>query len=205
MRRTPVILTALLASAAVAGVALAQAADPAAARIETLNAAMTQDFAKVGAQDMAGRARLLQPAISDAFDMPTIARLSVGPAWAALTADQQASLTEAILRLSVATAAHNFEAYDGKRLVVDPKVDSNGVDKLVRSQIISAKGKATDVIYRMRQDAAGQWKVIDIFYNGKISEVAVRRADFSATLGKGGAPALLAQIDAQSAKLLTTG
>ena len=55
--------------------------------------------------------------------------------------------------------------------------------------------------YRMRQ-AGDAWKVIDVYYNGSISQLTTQRSDFASSLASGGAKALIAKLDAQSEKLL---
>ena len=41
----------------------------------------------------------------------------------------------------------------------------------------------------------GSWKIIDVYLNGSISELATRRSDFGATVSSGGAPALIKKIN----------
>ena len=55
------------------------------------------------------------------------------------------------------------------------------------------------ISYRMRENG-GAWKIIDVFYNGSISQLTTRRSDFSATLAQGGAPALIAHLNALADK-----
>jgi phospholipid transport system substrate-binding protein len=67
---------------------------------------------------------------------------------------------------------------------------------------IGAPGSTPVVIsYRMRQ-SGGAWKIIDVFYNGSISQLTTRRADFSATLAQGGATALIAHLNTLADKEL---
>ena len=51
-------------------------------------------------------------------------------------------------------------------------------------------------------NVAGRWKIVDIFLNGYVSEVATRRADFASTLKSGGARALAAKLNALTEKTL---
>ena len=44
------------------------------------------------------------------------------------------------------------------------------------------------------RNRGGKWRVIDVFLKGTISEVATRRADFSAVMRANGFEALLAAI-----------
>jgi phospholipid transport system substrate-binding protein len=139
--------------------------------------------------------------VARAFDIPTMIRFAVGPGWSGIPAGQQQALTEAFQRLTIASYAHNFDGYSGERFVVDPNVLTRGPDKVVTTRI-GAPGSAPAVIsYRMRQNG-GAWKIIDVLYNGSISQLTTRRADFSATLAQGGATALIAHLNALADKEL---
>jgi phospholipid transport system substrate-binding protein len=52
----------------------------------------------------------------------------------------------------------------------------------------------------MRSTEAG-WRIIDIYYNGTVSELALRRADYAAVLKKDGFEALLASVNQKIADL----
>jgi phospholipid transport system substrate-binding protein len=185
--------------AAVLGVpsaARAAPADPAAQQIEALDAALleTMKAAKAG-QSARERYRKLEPAVARAFDFATMTRFAVGPTWASIPPAQQQQLIAALQRLTVASYVHNFNGYSGERFEIDPKVVTRGPDKVVTTHLISPGEAPVPIAYRMRE-SGGTWKIIDVFYNGAISQLTTRRADFAATLASGGAPALLAHINA---------
>jgi phospholipid transport system substrate-binding protein len=127
-------------------------------------------------------------------------RIAVGPSWSTIPAAQQQALTQAFQRLTVAGYAHNFDAYGGERFVLSPNVLTRGPDKVVQTQIIASSGAVT-ISYRMRE-VGGTWKVIDVLYNGAISQLTTRRADFTTTLAQGGAAGLLAHLNALADKQL---
>jgi phospholipid transport system substrate-binding protein len=198
-------LTAALASAALASVApfsiaMAAATDPAAQRIEALDSALIQTMQAGKAAGAQGRAKVISPAVEAAFDLPAMLRVAVGPDWTKIAPADQDALMTAFKRFTIANYAKNFDGYSGQKFVVAPDVQVRGADKLVKTQLT---GGGTDVslAYRMR-DNGGGWKVIDVFYNGAISQLATQRSDFSATLANGGAKALVAKLNAQSDKLL---
>ncbi len=180
----------------------AEAADPAAAQIEAFDAALIGAMKLGKAAGMDGRYKALAPAVERTLDLPVMTRFAVGPKWTTFSAGDQAALVRAFGRLSIATYAKNFDSFGGETFVIDPKVDARGPDKLVRSHLISPGSKPVDLAYRMRQAVDGRWKVIDVYYNGSISELATRRSDFAAAIGAGGAPALLKKIDALSDRLM---
>ncbi len=197
------LIFAALLSAAVAPAAIvqAQASDPGAATIEGLNSALLDTMKQAKALGVEGRYRKLEPAVQAAYDLPYMTRIAVGPKWTTLSPQEQASLTKAFTRLTVANYAKNFDGYDGEKFTIDAKIDTRGPDKLVRSHIIQPKDKPVDLIYRMHQAVDGRWKIMDVYYNGSVSELAARRSDFAASINVS-AGALLKKIDALSDKLM---
>ena len=125
-----------------------------------------------------------------------------GPAWAGMTEAQRDAIIQAFTRLTVASYAHNFASFDGEHFTIDPDVVTRGQDKVVQTHLVS-KGDPVTLAYRMRQTPSGAWKVIDIYYNGSISQLTTRRSDFEATLAAGGPKALAEHLNAQAEKLLT--
>ncbi len=197
----PLLLAAALTTAAaLPALGLAQASDPAAAQIEAFDNALLDTMKQAKSLGVQGRFRQLEPAVGHAFDLPTMTRFAVGPKWATASPQDQAALTRAFTRLTVATYAHNFDSFGGEKFAVDPKVDSRGPDKLVRTHLVSPHDKPVDLTYRMRQASDGRWKIIDVYYNGSISELAARRSDFASTVNAGGPAALVQKIDALADK-----
>jgi phospholipid transport system substrate-binding protein len=186
-----------LALAAAPAIAMA-AADPAASQIERFDSALQTAMHGGAAIGFKGRVRVLTPVVDAVFDIPVMTKFAVGPAWAGMSSSDHAAVTDAFRRLVVASYAHNFDS-DSARFEVQPTVETRGPDKLVQCHIVPNHGDVANVVYRMRND--GGWKVIDVFYNGSISELTTKRSDFAASLSAGGATALVSHIDAQVAKL----
>ena len=194
---------AFLAGAAALAAAFAvpalAASDPAAGVIETLDAHTLAIMKEAKGLGFHGRYTRLKPMIEQALDLPVMTRFAVGPTWSAMSEAQHQALIAAFTRMTVTTYAHNFDGYNGERFEVGA-VDTRGPDKLVHTKIIQAGGKAVDLTYRMRQSGSS-WKVIDVYYQGSVSELTTRRSDFAATLEKGGEPALVEHLNALSDKL----
>jgi len=208
MLKTPLYRLALASAAAafIAGAAyapssLAQASDPAAARIESFDSALIKTLQAGKAAGAAGRAKVIGPAVEQTFDLPFMTRVSVGPDWTKMSSEDQAALQKAFSRYTVANLAKNFSDYSGQKLELDGAVVDRGADKIVKTKLINPGGSPVSLAYRMRQDG-GTWKVIDVFYNSSISQLTTQRSDFASTLSSGGAKALVAKLDAQTEKLL---
>ena len=186
---------AALALALQAPVASAALADPAAQQIDAFDAALLQVMKNAHPLGFQGRFRQLTPVVERTFDIATMVRFAVGPSWTTMTPAQQESLTDAFRRLTIASYAHNFNGYSGERFSIDPNVLTRGPDKVVTTHLATPGETAATLAYRMRQSGGG-WKVIDVFYNGSISQLTTRRSDFAATLASGGAPALISHLNA---------
>ena len=190
------IVAALLFAAAPAG----SAADPAVATVQgfydTLLASMKGGKA-LGAQ---GRFAKLKPAVDQAFDIGTMIKYSVGESWATTAPADQKALTDAFERMTAAQYAGNFDSFGGEKFVVDPDVQVRGTDRYVSSKLVASDQTVT-FIYRLRQFGSS-WRIIDILLEGNISQLAVYRSDFAATVKAGGAAALVTKINALADKAL---
>jgi phospholipid transport system substrate-binding protein len=121
-----------------------------------------------------------------------------------MSADDQAALQKAYARYAVANWAKNFDNYSGQKLELDGPVVDRAPDKLVKTKLSGGGGSSVSLAYRMRQDG-GAWKVIDVYYNGGISQLSTQRSDFASTLSSGGAKALITKLDSLTDKLLKAG
>jgi phospholipid transport system substrate-binding protein len=193
------LVLALALGATPAAPALAAPSDPAAAQIETLDARLLAVMKDAKSLGFHGRYNKLKPAVEAALDLPTMTRFAVGPSWSTMTEAQHQALINAFTRMTVSTYAHNFDGYGGEKFVLGD-VQTRGPDKLVLTKIVQSNGKTVNLTYRMRQ-AGSSWKVIDVYYQGSVSELTTRRSDFASTLAKGGAPALVDHLNALSDKL----
>lgn len=184
-------LLAPLSVMAVPGVALAQAGDPAAQTVEALDAGLIATMKTGGGQ--AARARVIGPVVDRAFDIPAMARLSVGPPWTTFSPLEQANVVAAFRAMTVAQYAANFDSYSGEKFTLVGAVETRGTDKLVRTTL-TGSGTSEALNYRLRENG-GQWKIIDVFYRNAISQIATRRSDFAGVIAKGGASALVAHLN----------
>src|SRR6476620_9058245 len=147
-----------------------------------------------------GRFTQLEPVIRKTFDIPSMARLSVGPSWAALTQAQRQQVTESFGRYISSIYADRFDSYAGQNLqVIGEQPAVAGI--IVRSQIVKANGEPVNVDYMMRRDG-DSWLISDIYLEGAISEVATRRSEFAAILKSQGIDGLIAALN-RKADILT--
>ena len=148
-----------------------------------------------------GRFARLEPVIRRTFDIPTMARLSVGSSWVTLSETQRQQVIESFGRYIAAIYADRFDGCNGPNLqVTGEQPAAAGV--LVKSQIIKANGEPVNVDYMMRRNG-DTWLISDIYLDGAISEVATRRSEFGAVLKNEGIAGLIAGLN-RKADILTS-
>jgi len=140
-----------------------------------------------------GRFARLEPVIRRTFDIPTMARLSVGSSWVTLSEAQRQQVIESFGRYVSAIYADRFDSYAGQKLQVTGEQPA-AAGLMVKSQIIKANGEPVNVDYLMRRNG-DRWLISDIYLDGAISEVATRRSEFGAILKNEGIDGLIAAMN----------
>jgi phospholipid transport system substrate-binding protein len=147
-----------------------------------------------------GRYQRLKPAIEDAYNLPLMSRLTVGPQWQSMTPDEQTKLGVAFTEFTVATYANRFDDYSGEKFEVLPETSQANGGVIVQTRLIKSNGEPVTLNYLMR-DSGGKWQIIDVFLSGTISELATRRSEFTSILRRDGPKGLLQVLDKRVAEL----
>jgi len=184
------------------GVVPAQAEDlsPAARRIEAYYQQLLPTIQLAGQLTVQERDRRFGPAIISAFDLTTMTRLAAGPAWSSFTAAQQAAVREAFTRFLIADYASQINDYSGESFVVEPQTtqETRGGGEVVKSKILQPGGRTVQINYLVRGG-----RIVDVYFNGTVSDLATRRDEFAAILaGGGGAEALVQTLRERTEKLV---
>ena len=178
--------------------------DPAATRVDNFYAALLDTMKQAKQLGVKGRYDKLAPVLSNTYDLPLMSRIAVGQNWAALSPAEQQSIIAAFTRMTAATYASRFNGFAGEQFEVLQTADQPNGDKIVKTRIVQSDGTAVQLNYLMR-NSGGAWKIIDVYLNGTISELASRRAEFGSILKSGGANALVSALTKQGDKLLAGG
>jgi phospholipid transport system substrate-binding protein len=175
----------------------APAATPAAMDVvRGFYAALLQTMQQGPALGAGGRYEHLAPVVDNTFDLGLMTRLAVGSGWDSLTPAQQEQVTKAFGRYVAATYADRFDRYSGERFEVADEKDFPG-GLIVETRIVKSDGKPVAINYLMRRDA-DSWHIADVYLDGSISELAVRRSEFSAILRDQGIAGLIAALNKKS-------
>ena len=196
-----------LAAAAVVIMCLLVWAGPSAAQeqnarqvVEGFYAALLQTMKQGKQLGYQGRYTKLDPAIEKAFHLPVMGRIAIGPQWNQLTPDQQQRAIDAFHRFTVANYAAQFTSYDGERFEVGKEGPATNDNLIVETRLIPSSGESIRLNYLMRKYERG-WRIVDVFLDGTISEVARRRAEFTSVLGRDGIEGLIRMINQKTESL----
>ena len=162
----------------------------ASAPVEALYAALTGTMKAGDTLSLEARRARLEPTIDAAYDVGFMASKALGRHGRTLSAEQREEWTQTFRDLTVNTYATRFATFSGQEFSVDDVVASARGTAMVHTQILSPGSEPVDIRYRVRADAEGTWRIIDVFLNGTVSELALRRSEYSSVIRSDGYEAL---------------
>lgn len=171
-------------------------ADPVQAQavVERLHAALLDAMKRADELGYEGRRDALAPVLAESFDFPFMSRLALGSEWRKLDDARRERWTSTFRELSLATYAARFDGYEGESFVTDATEAAAHDTALVKTRLVRAKDEPVNLNYRLRLEG-GSWRIIDIYLNGTVSEVAMRRSEYGAVLERSGFEALVAELE----------
>ena len=99
-------------------------------------------------------------------------------------------------------AAGRFDGYSGQSFETLSEEPARRDTVLVKTQLIDPTDKNVELNYRMRQ-VGEDWKIIDVYLNGTVSELALRRSEYSSLIERDGFDALLIALNERIETLAT--
>ena len=169
--------------------------------VDELDAALTEVMKNGEELGYSGRFEQLEPIIRRLFDLDFMAEKIAGRHWKTMTPEEQARLVDTFSRYTIANYAGRFSAWSGqefRRLGEEPAARGTVV---VRTELLDPDGENVKLDYRLRRTPARGWQIVDIYFNGTVSELALRRSEYSSLIKREGVPALLTALDERIAKL----
>jgi phospholipid transport system substrate-binding protein len=163
--------------------------------VTTLQNALLTVMKRADELGFEGRYEYLQPVVAETFDVPFMASKSVGRHWNELTPEERADWQSKFTGYLAANYAGNFTGWDGESFEVVGEQEAPRDTRVVLTELHVPGGEDVVLNYRLRADADGRWRIIDIYLKGTVSELALRRSDFSTTLKDKGFAELSMAID----------
>ncbi|MEE8394161.1 MAG: ABC transporter substrate-binding protein [Rhodospirillales bacterium] len=148
-----------------------------------------------------GRYNYLEPAMSEAFDLPRMIRIATGSYWKRTPPEKQKLLLEAFKRLSVSIYAVRFDGWSGQAFQTLGVRPGPRNTKLVETRILRPGDSPVAITYVMKE-SEGRWRITDVLLDNSISELAVRRSEYRRVLGSHGLDGLIAMLNRKASDLM---
>lgn len=135
------------------------------------------------------------------IDMKLMSRWIIGKSWRKATAQQRQQFIDEFTGMLIRTYAGALIEFRGKSVTFKPfHHDPKRKDAVVRSEFFDGSGAPPiPVLFRVRKDRQGEWKVFDIIVDG-ISLVKNYRSSFGAEIRKVGFDGLIRRLSTHNAE-----
>jgi len=170
----------------------ASAQDGPTAVVQRLNDTLLGVMQEAESLGFAGRYDRLEPVLGQIFAFPTMARVAAGSHWRGLSDEQRERLADAFARFSIATYANRFDGYFGEHFKTISEEELKRGHRLVKTVLIKSNGEEIQLDYILHQKNE-QWRIINVIAEG-VSDLSLKRADYTSYLKKNGFDALLQKI-----------
>ena len=122
-----------------------------------------------------------------------------GPGLAVLLARATGGRAGCVHPFIIADYASQIEDYSGEKFVVDPQSvpEPRGGGEIVKTKLLQPGGRTVIINYLVRGG-----RVIDVYLNGTISDLATRRDEFASIIASGGADGLVKRLHERTQTLL---
>ena len=169
--------------------------------IDTLHEALLDVMRNAVELRYDGRTKKLTPVIPEHFDIAFMAQKAVGRrSWKAASEEDQKRYIDAFTRFMVANYAGRFDGYSGQSFETLSEEPARSETMLVKTHLVDPGNENIELNYRMRQVGDG-WKIIDVYMDGTVSELALRRSEFASVVKRDGMDGLIQALDKKIAKL----
>lgn len=180
--------------------AFAADADPAKAQsvVSRLHDTLLAVMKSAAELKYAGRAEKLGPVVTEVFNLPVMARVSIGPSWKDLTEDQQRRFADVFSRMTVATYANRFDGWSGESFETLPEALPQQGGFMVQTRLNRTDGQPPVALnYLVRAERDGSYRIVDVYLTGTISELATRRSEYATILKRDGVEKLIEGLEAR--------
>jgi phospholipid transport system substrate-binding protein len=168
------------------------------ATIEKLHQVIIEVMKNADQLGYEGRRARLEPVIGRTFDSAFMAEKSVGRYWKDFTDEQKRRWVETFGNMTLANYAGRFDGYSNQKFVTFGTEPAGFDTLLVKTKLLQPEKADDDVEINYRlHDVGSEWKVVDIYLSGTVSELALRRAEYASVLQRDGFDKLVADLEAK--------
>ncbi len=159
----------------------------------TLNGVLLDVLKQADKLGYQGRYDRLRPVMTDVFDLDFMAEKSLGRHWEGLGEEDRKRWTAIFRDFTIANYAANFDKYSGQSFELLGEEPSGKETILVKTRVVNPGGENVDLSYRLRPSKES-WKIVDVYLKGTVSELALRRSDYSSLIERESFDALVTSL-----------
>lgn len=137
--------------------------------------------------------------LQEGFDMPLIARVSLGKYWPRITEAEQAAYVELFGEFVLKSYGPRLASFDSSKFHVTDAVERGKQDMLVNTRIDQPSGPPIEASWRVR-DVDGKPRIVDIVVEG-VSMALNQRHEFVSVVSRSGMTGLLELLRARTQRL----
>jgi len=171
------------------------------ATIDQFHASLLGVMKQADDTTVADRYKILEPEISQRFDLRLMIALATGKYWRKATKEARSRLAEAFRRFSIATYATRFSGYSGQSFETLGVSTGPRKTELVSTEIKRPNDTPVALTYVTRVAPMG-WRIVDVLVDDGISELAVRRSEYRSILKSDGIEGLIRLLDKKTQLLV---
>ena len=148
--------------------------------------AAERTFGSLGKSEISDKelARRFRVILQDTFDLPKIARFTLGRYWPRASEAQRAEYVKLFGEFLVLAYANRFRDLTGKKLRINKVRELNDKESVVSSEILTANEPPVPVNWRIR-NKSGAYKITDVAVRG-VSMSVTQRDEFAAVIRSSG-------------------
>lgn len=167
--------------------------------IDRLNQALLDIMMRADELGYLGRYEAVAPVVRETFDTTFMASKSIGPTWRKLGPEERTRWVSTFEAYTISNLADRFDGFSGETLQIVGDRPASNETLVVETRLDRPGDDSVGLDYRMRE-AGPAWKIIDVYSDGKVSEIALRRSEYASVLRAGGIESLIAAVSKKTAQ-----
>ncbi len=152
--------------------------------------------------DLDSREARFRDLLREGFDVPFIARFTLGPNWRRATPEQRSDYLGVFGEYVVQTYSSRLGGYTDEAMNIIAERRAGEKDSVVETEIVRPSGAPITVEWRVRV-IEGEYRIIDIAIEG-ISMAVTKRSEFSAVVQSKGIDGLIAALRVRANQMSAT-
>jgi phospholipid transport system substrate-binding protein len=185
--------------------ALAAQQDGAKGAVEALHETLLDGMKRAEELKVSGRFTLFKPAIEQRFNMRLMTAIASGKHWRTASEEERQHLVDAFTRFSTGTYAARFSSWSGESFETVGTRPGPSSTVIVDARIRRTGGNDPVALSYVVRRFGDRWQIVDVLLDGGISELAVKRSEFSSILAGKGVDGLVKSLTARTDAVLAKG